>query len=204
MGITSPALEWGVAAAALPGQRESGDLHLVKFWPDGVLIAAVDGLGHGAEAAVAAHLAVTTLEEHSQQGLITLVKGCHEVLRKTRGVALSVASFEFRDQTLTWLGVGNVEGILLRADPGTNPARETLMLVGGVVGYNLPTLRASVTTVAIGDTLVFATDGIRNGWAQEVTREDGPQRIADRIGSRYSKGTDDALVLVARYRGGAP
>jgi serine phosphatase RsbU (regulator of sigma subunit) len=203
-GNTNPAIVWGVATAALAGQSQSGDLHLVKFWPDGALVAAVDGLGHGAEAAVAAQLAVATLEAHSTRELIALLKGCHEALRRTRGVAVSVASFAFHEQTLTWLGVGNVEGVLLRADAQANPARETLMLVGGVVGYNLPALRAAMTTVAKGDTLVFATDGIRDGWAQEVTGEDEPQRIADRIGSRYSKGTDDALVLVARYRGGAP
>jgi hypothetical protein len=133
-----------------------------------------------------------------------MVQRCHEALKKTRGVAISLASFGFRDHTLTWLGVGNVEGVLLRADPASSPARETLMLVGGVVGYRLPMLRAMVVTVAIGDTLVFATDGIRNGWAQEVTKDDEPQHIADRIGSRYSKGTDDALVLVARYKGGSP
>ncbi len=202
--ITKSLIDWGVATAALPGQSESGDLHLVKFWPDGALVAVVDGLGHGAEAAMAARLAVATLGEHSPQRLIPLVQGCHEALKNTRGVAVSLASFDFRDHTLTWLGVGNVEGVLLRADNGANPARETLMLVGGVVGYNLPTLRATVTTVANGDTLVFATDGIRDGWALEVTKETEPQRIADRIRSRYSKGTDDALVLVARYRGGGP
>ena len=202
--ITKAAIEWGVATAALAGQSQSGDLHLVKFWPDGALVAAVDGLGHGAEAAVAARLAVATLEEHSPQELIILAQRCHEVLKSTRGVALSLASFKFRDRTLTWLGVGNVEGVVLRADSAATPPRESLLLVGGVVGYNLPNLRARVTTIAIGDTLVFATDGIRDGWTQEVTKDDAPQRIADRIGSRYSKGTDDALVLVARYKGGGP
>ena len=204
VAITKAAIEWGVATAALAGQSQSGDLHLVKFWPDGALVAAVDGLGHGPEAAVAARLAIATLQEHSPQELITLAQRCHEVLKSTRGVALSLASFKFRDRTLTWLGVGNVEGVLLRADVAANPARETVMLAGGVVGYNLPPLRATMTTVAKGDTLVFATDGIRNGWAQEVTKDEEPQLIADRIVSRYSKGTDDALVLVARYRGGGP
>ena len=36
-------VEWGVAAKALPGQRESGDLYLVEEIPEGWLFAVVDG-----------------------------------------------------------------------------------------------------------------------------------------------------------------
>lgn len=199
-----PAVEWGVASVPLPGQIESGDLHLVITSPKGVLVAAVDGLGHGAEAATAARLAVTTLREHSEDGFLHLIERCHEALKGTRGAAISLAFLDALNRAMTWLGVGNVEGFLLRADQRANPGRDHVMLLGGTLGYKLPTLRATVTTIAPGDTLVFVTDGIRHGWNQEVTLEDEPQRIADRICSRYSKGTDDALVLVVRYRGGAP
>ena len=58
--------EWGLAARALHGQAESGDLHLVAPFAGGVLIAAVDGLGHGSEAAAAARVAVATLRDHSR------------------------------------------------------------------------------------------------------------------------------------------
>ena len=51
-------IETGVAAEVLEGQAESGDRHLVKSFIDGVLVAVVDGLGHGAGAASAAGTAV--------------------------------------------------------------------------------------------------------------------------------------------------
>jgi len=51
--INAP-IEWAVAELAQPGQSESGDRHLVLPTPDGGLVAVVDGLGHGAEAANAA------------------------------------------------------------------------------------------------------------------------------------------------------
>src|SRR2546430_400954 len=54
----TPVIDWGVAALALAGETESGDLHLVKRVGRGTLVAAVDGLGHGAEAAAAARAAV--------------------------------------------------------------------------------------------------------------------------------------------------
>jgi serine phosphatase RsbU (regulator of sigma subunit) len=123
---------------------------------------------------------------------------------KTRGVVMSLAFFNAQDSTLTWVGVGNVEGMLVRADAKAHPARESVLLRGGVLGYELPPLRASVIPVFRGDTLILSTDGIRHGFAEELTLRDSPQQIADRILAHSGKGTDDALVLVARYLGGAP
>src|SRR5262245_150410 len=60
--VITPALDWAVADLARPGQRESGDRSVVLPTADGWLAAAVDGLGHGAEAASAAAVAVKALE----------------------------------------------------------------------------------------------------------------------------------------------
>ena len=38
---------------------------------------------------------------------------------------------------------------------------------GGVVGYELPIVQASVTAIAPGDVLIFATDGIRPSFTAE-------------------------------------
>src|SRR4029077_2530979 len=105
----------------------------------------------------------------------------------------------------TWLGVGNVEGLLLHGDgparPG--PGRAALVTRGGIVGSELPRLHPVVLPIAPGDTLIFATDGIREGFADGLSLEAPPQHLADQILARHGKGTDDALVLVARYLGGA-
>jgi negative regulator of sigma-B (phosphoserine phosphatase) len=71
------------------------------------------------------------------------------------------------------------------------------------VGLQVPSLRTAVLPVAPGDTLVLATDGIRSGFAEKLSPEASPQQLADGILARDVKGTDDALVLVARYLGGA-
>jgi phosphoserine phosphatase RsbX len=195
-------IDWGAATRALPGQAESGDRHLVQPLPNGVLVAAVDGLGHGAEAATAAQIAVDLLARHASESLLSLVNRCHEGLLNTRGVVMSLAAFNTADETLTWLGVGNVEAMLLRADARARPPWEAVLLRGGVVGYQLPALSAAVLPLARGDTLVFATDGIESRFAGSVTPSDPPQQIADDILAAHGKSTDDALVLVVRYRGG--
>ena len=196
-------IEWGVATLTLPGQTASGDRYVVKPFPDGVLVAAIDGVGHGDEAADAAKIAVTILETYGDESVLSLLKRCHEELRKTRGVVLSLASCNARESTMTWLGVGNIEGRLLRADPQAQPLRESLVLRGGVVGRHLPTAYASLVPVAPGDILIFATDGIRTDFSEGLTGSEVPQRTADRILAQYGKHTDDALVLVARYVGQA-
>jgi negative regulator of sigma-B (phosphoserine phosphatase) len=190
-------IEWGVAGLSLPGQAESGDLHLVKPFTDGVLVAVVDGLGHGDEAAAAAKTAITTMESCADHSLVAVARQCHEALMRTRGVVMSLAFLNALDNTMTWLGVGNVEGVLLRADP--RGMRESLLLRGGVVGYQLPPLRPSVVALSRGDTLILATDGIHSGFTEGLNLCDPAQEIADQILASYGKRTDDALVLVARW-----
>jgi hypothetical protein len=194
-------IEWGAATFTLPGQTESGDRHVVTPFGAGVLVAAIDGLGHGDEAAAAARLAADILEHSPQESVITLLRRSHERLRSTRGAVMSLASFTSLDETMTWLGVGNVEGRLVRAGRDAPPACEFLLLRGGVVGGQLPTLQAAVMPVTPGDTLVFASDGVALPDVPEVIAHEHPQALAERVLARYRKGTDDALVLVVRWLG---
>ena len=190
-----------MATAALPGQDESGDLHLVEPFPGGVLLVAIDGLGHGGDAALAAHLAGLELRQDAGAPLTVLFERCHKRLVKTRGVVMSAACFEAGRGEMTWLGVGNVEGALVRAGAAPATASDSILLTGGVIGYQLPRLRPTTIPVARGDTLIFATDGIRSGFLGDVHPELPPQELAERTLATHSRGNDDALVLVARYRG---
>lgn len=196
-------MEWGVASRAHKGQTESADRHLIRIEPAYALVAAVDGLGHGEEAASAAITAIQTLENASDRSIIALFNRCHERLLPTRGVVMSVAIFDTVENTMTWVGIGNVEGFLLRGHPDASPRYESLLLRNGVVGARMPFIHAAIVPVTQGDTLIFATDGIRSDFGKAVLAEQHPQQVADRIMSQSHKGTDDALALVVRYRGGA-
>ena len=194
-------LDWGVASLPLNGQSESGDRHVVHFFPGGVLLAVIDGLGHGYEAAAAANAAELILQAKPQEPVISLVQHCHESLRSTRGVVMSVASFDISRGLLTWLGVGNVRGVLRRSPSSSNHPPEELLLRAGIIGGQIPPLQVSVVPVAYGDTLFLATDGIRGEFARDQIFSEVSQHTAEVILSRYAKGNDDALVLVARVVG---
>src|SRR5882762_3516931 len=114
--IREPMVEYGVARYVLPGQGESGDHHLVCCKQNGILVAAIDGIGHGEEAANASKTAAALLRSCADEPIITLVERCHEKLRATRGVVLSLACMNPEHGMMTWLGVGNVQGVLMRGD----------------------------------------------------------------------------------------
>jgi serine/threonine protein phosphatase PrpC len=196
-----PVLDWAFAGQTLPGETESGDLHLVKTFATGVLLAVVDGLGHGADAASAARAAVAVLDRYADESIVALVERCHRALVGTRGAVMSLARIDHAAGTMTWLGIGNVEGILLYGEPNRRPARDCLVTRGGTVGRDIPPLRTNVVSVSPGDTLLFASDGIKGGFADSAIGGAAPQQIADQVLANYAKGTDDALILVARYLG---
>ena len=195
-------IEWGWAGRAL--EHVSGDMHVVVEREDGALVALLDGLGHGPEAAKAVSAAMPIIEAHAGSPLDDLVQRCHDALRKTRGAVMSVAWFDARDASMTWTGVGNVDSLLIRAATNASSSDEAIATRGGVVGYRLPSLRVDRYDVKAGDTLVMATDGIQSTFGKGIVMQFGAQAIAESLLTKYAKGTDDAHVVVARYTGAPP
>ena len=205
--MTAPTLhrtsgvEWSVASRAFPGQAVSGDLHVVAPWSGGVLIGVVDGLGHGEDATAAARVAVDVLEQHAGEPVVALVQHCHRALRETRGVVMTLLSIDTSEESMTAIGVGNVETALQRADPRATPPRASVLLRNGVVGYQLPALQSDVLPIAPGDTVVFATDGVREDFGDMINLVDPLPQLVGKIISEKFRGTDDGLVLAFKYVG---
>jgi hypothetical protein len=197
----SSVIDWAVAQRTLAGYAQCGDLSLVASTSTGALLAVVDGLGHGPDASEVARRAVRVLDEHSDDTPLQLLERCHRRLRGTRGAAMTIAAIDTAESTVTWLGVGNVEGLLLHATPGTEPARQSLALRGGVVGFTLPSIRPATLGIARNDLVVLTTDGIRTSFSRSLSLVDEPMETAARILAEHGLASDDALVLVARCLG---
>ena len=192
-------IEWGWAGRAL--EEPSGDLHAVLSLPGGALVALIDGLGHGSEAAAASLAAISTLEAHAGEAVLSLIQRCHDRLRTTRGAVMSMAAFNAGDSSMSWIGVGNVGAVLLRKRSTPEHRDAAIAARGGVVGYQLPQLRVETLRVFSGDTLIMATDGIRDAFTTGIVMEHSAQEIADSIVARFAKSSDDAHVVVVRYMG---
>lgn len=186
-------LRWAQRSRPIAGETELGDAHIVKPFDGGALVAVIDGLGHGREAAAAANLAVETLSCSPASPPAEQIERCHLALKGSRGAAMLVVSLSWRASTISWSGVGNVEG--WRVAEGR---REAMISRAGVVGYQIMKPIDRTSALHESDLLLLATDGIRPGFLEGVSDDLDVETLATRILSTYARPNDDALVLVAR------
>lgn len=194
--LNEPAYEWGVSSLTHRDEAVSGDQYLVTVSGEGVLVAVIDALGHGEQAYRAAALAVRTLSQYACEVPSALVQRCHAELRPTRGAAIGIAWFDWRQRSLTWLGIGNVAGVLVRAGDGVDTRPLPLITRGGVIGDQLPALRPTVLPLAARNMLVLASDGVSGEFTAALSPVMAPQRLAQHILDQYARHDDDATVLV--------
>lgn len=191
-------VEWGSAGQALPGEKESGDRCVVRVAGERALLAVIDGIGHGREAAQAARAVVEELEAHPDESILQLFQRCHARLRSTRGAAMTLAQYDAGTQRLRWLGAGNVRSTLLRVGTNGKPQLRDMLVYSGAVGVQLPTLEVSSLEVQPGDLLCLATDGIQDRFTEALRHGEPPREQAERLLEAFRVRTDDALILLAR------
>lgn len=200
----SAVYQYAVASRALGGERHSGDAALVQPTVGGALVAVIDGLGHGDEAAAASGAALGALRAHAGEPVLALLRCCHEALLQTRGAAMALGALDALSATLSWTGVGNIEAVLVASGQGPSRGKLCLTNRSGVVGYRLPPLDVSIVPIFPGDLLILATDGVDCRFACEpLPCSSSPAALARAILERHGKASDDALVLVLRWFGQA-
>lgn len=197
--MIAPGIEIGIAQAARPGEIRSGDRCVVKTAARRTLIAVIDGVGHGPEAALAADAAVEILDVFAGESVSLLMRLCHERLRSTRGAAITLIVVDPAANAAEWVGAGNVAAVVSQTDPpGKRRCRE-LLVRSGIAGSLLPSTDALSLKIARGDTVVLATDGVHRTFIDGVCNSGGSvQRLAEQLLAKYGTAQDDALVVVAR------
>lgn len=194
-------LERGEAGLAHEGEWRSGDLAVFAPTARGGLFVVIDGLGHGDAAADASETAAAIITAHADAEPQRLLERCHEALRRTRGAVMTLAWFDLAERTMSWTGVGNVEARFIRATDGPDARHDSPVVLGGVVGYNLPQVRLGTIALEPGDGVVIATDGVAADYSSSLEAGVTAQELATRVLERHAKGTDDALAAAVRYLG---
>jgi negative regulator of sigma-B (phosphoserine phosphatase) len=194
-------LERGEAGLAHVGEGRSGDLAVFAPSTRGGLLAVIDGLGHGDAAADASEAAAEIIRAHADVEAQRLLQRCHEELQNTRGAVMTLAWFDLAEREMSWTGVGNVEARFMRAVDGPHARYDSPVVLGGVVGYNLPQVRMGTIALEPGDAVVIATDGVAADYSVSLEPGVAAQELAERVLERHGKGTDDALAAVVRYLG---
>lgn len=197
MGLQKSRIKYHVVYEPYVGEKECGDQYLVKELTDFVLIAVADGLGHGSEAAFAAKKAMQFIDDNANTSIVELVRTCSETLENTRGITLTIA--RITDDTLSYLAIGNVTGVCWQMSTTSSLIRQSILLEGGVVGYQLPVLKLKQFSIKPGDIFILATDGIKENFEIEPPNFlKSPEWLASSFFKKYRNFKDDGLILVAQ------
>jgi phosphoserine phosphatase RsbX len=186
----------GQALRPMPGETLCGDQ--IGWWtrPDRWRLALADGLGHGAEAHVAAATAMRQLATDDEAPLAELFARCDQALIDTRGVALSVIDILPAESVIVQAAVGNIRTLLIQAH-----ATKRLGGARGIVGAGFDGLRPERLPIAPGDWLLIFSDGLpENAELVETLRDEPPSdQLAERLLDRWAGMHDDAGLLLYRH-----
>ncbi|RDC58752.1 SpoIIE family protein phosphatase [Adhaeribacter pallidiroseus] len=184
---------------AKPGESECGDGWTMVQQNGVCQILAVDGLGHGENAHIAASAAVASFQKQTPSPPGMLLRKIHSDMLKTRGAVMNVASIDLKSNTLTYCGVGNIAGRVLASD-----GAKSVMSYNGIVGHNLPnTINDHQIVWNNTQILILHSDGLKSRW--DLTKypdllQHDTSIIAAVIYKEFTRKTDDTLVLVGRTR----
>jgi negative regulator of sigma-B (phosphoserine phosphatase) len=176
-----------------PGERENGDAVLVRRVHDEqTLLAVIDGLGHGPDAAEAARAAVNELESLPPDTLVLdAMQAMHRALRGTRGAAATLCVVQ--GTRMETCAVGNVALLTVNCDL-------PLVLSAGILGHQVAKFRISSCELRPGARIALLSDGISTRFRLEELRHLAPAQVCDFIFGRHRRQEDDATVLVADVR----
>ncbi|MGZ4181033.1 MAG: SpoIIE family protein phosphatase [Solirubrobacteraceae bacterium] len=191
-----PTVAVGAVCATMLGERVPGDACSVVDLAGRTRILLADGLGHGAEAEVAASKAVAVFEEDHGTTIGVLLDNIHRALRPTRGAAVSIAEIDPDRHSLQYVGIGNISAMIQSRDNVRN-----LVSHNGIVGHAIRRIQEFSYEFPAGSLAVLYSDGLKSrltldGYAG-LTRRD-PTLVAAVLFRDYQRGRDDATAVVAR------
>ncbi|HLX06277.1 MAG TPA: SpoIIE family protein phosphatase [Thermoanaerobaculia bacterium] len=201
----SPPIVAGGYSRPLPGFVECGDAFVIRReepaepaegaqprqTPQGtaLLVAVIDGLGHGKEASEAAQAAARTVLDRRQLPLDEILRHCDRDLHSTRGAAMGVLRLA-ADGRGEFCGIGNIEVLSLAGQP------PGLFCLAGIVGHNLRTVRTMPFVMRNGDIYCLHTDGVSSRGNLRACLPGPPEAVARRIVDDWGRQHDDATAVV--------
>lgn len=189
--------EWdvGVATRAMKFAKENGDSFVIQRQGGELLVALIDGLGHGEQAQIAAGAARQYVETHTGLSLSEIFFGAGRACMGTRGVVMTVARFVSPEQ-LSFGAVGNIEA---RACGVTN--RPPFFVTRGILGSGEVRVRVQKIEWNPEWLFVLHSDGLRTRWQWNDFPGLGEKPaaiIAATLLAELSTGADDATALVVK------
>ena len=192
----APPILIGGVSLPHPGETVCGDAWAAVRLPDRVALLVADGLGHGPAAAEAAAEAVRVFRERAGAAPADIVAAAHAALRPTRGAAIGLAEIRPSAGVLSFIGVGNIGGSILRAGQS-----RSVVSHAGIVGHQCRKIQEFTYPWAPGSTLVLYSDGLQTHG--QLGRYPGllerhPMIVSATLYRDHMRGRDDVTVVTAR------
>jgi anti-sigma regulatory factor (Ser/Thr protein kinase) len=193
--------EIGVVGRALAYEPCCGDHAAFARTDDALVLAVVDGVGHGPAAREAADLAVGVFHAHAAEAPVDVLAACDAALLSTRGAVMGVARIHEPPGAPGQIDHAAVGNIMTRIE-----RYRSARILGGTpatLGARGVRRKPFAETVALepGEVVLMYTDGLKSrvNLSEEPTLlHEHPVVIAQRVIEQFARPNDDALVLVAR------
>jgi anti-sigma regulatory factor (Ser/Thr protein kinase) len=178
-----------VATVGRGVEKPSGDVAVVHRTDARLVVAALDGSGHGALARDVADLAALVTDRSPTE----MVAAMDEALRGSRGAAATIAVVD-RSRKVTLLGVGNVSALVV----GPEGVHRYLPQAGVLGRRHRPPSGEKVLALPPHACLLLFTDGVESEVELAGLVGRSAISVAQQVLTAHGKAHDDALVLVAR------
>jgi len=191
-----PALTFGVVCAPCRGETDIGDSWSVDGQQGRWRALVVDGLGHGTLAKAAADIAVKVFDENADEPPVEVMHRMHSALRKSRGAAAAILSFDPSRSEASFVGVGNISATLLNGEQ-----TRSMVAMNGTLGVEVRRVLEFSYPCPAETLIVMASDGLVTHWKLDGypgLLQRHPSIIAAILYRDFSRQRDDVTVLCAR------
>jgi anti-sigma regulatory factor (Ser/Thr protein kinase) len=189
----------GALALPLAGEEECGDGWAVGCDEHGATLLAADGLGHGPDAARAAHAAIAAFDQAGDvHHPAELMQRAHAAMRITRGAALAIAHIDCERDELRFAGIGNINACVI-----DDSGRRALVSHNGIAGHNMRKVQEFSVPCPPGALCILHSDGVQTHWDLDSypgLRTRHPALVAAVLMRDFIRRRDDAMVLAVRRR----
>ena len=196
VGLNDAGFDFGVVNIPKPGQDICGDSWAIDERPGRSLFMVVDGLGHGAEAALASAAAVRAFHDNADHGAGDILDAIHAALHATRGAAVAVAEVFASDGNVKFAGLGNISGTL-----HVNGEVRHMVSHDGTAGHNARRMSEFNYPWTKDTLLLMHSDGLSRRFSlsdRAGLSSRHPSIITAVLYAHHCRHTDDVTILAAR------
>ena len=169
---------------------------MVRPLENGLFLAIVDVLGHGAEAHELTHMIEAYLARYGSSDVSGLITRLHQHLKGTRGAVAGLCAIDAATGRTNYAGIGNT--VMRRF----GKVETRLVSKDGVLGQNMRSPLHQTLQLEPGDLVVLYTDGVSDRFTSDDypgLLHHAPQEVASNIVQRFGKNHDDAACIAVRY-----